>query len=101
VALVCLSVAELPGTFVHRLHNRVTDQDRRHRRISTTQTLCDSLDIGDNILLFPGMQGPTTAHAAHNLVKDQESTVLLANSFHCTEVPWYCGDTTKSLMSIS
>jgi hypothetical protein len=45
--------------------------------VATTQTLCNGLDIGNNILLLPGMQGAATAHAAHNHTKAIRSHVLL------------------------
>ena len=71
MTLVCLPMPELSSPLVYSLHNRVMDQDTRNRGVSAPESFSDCLDIRDDALLLPCVQGSTTAHTTHNLVEDK------------------------------
>ena len=95
--LVRLAMAENTGAFVHSLHDMVCHQHARNRNVPTTETLPDCLDVRDDAFLFQCVLGTATAHAAHDLVENEECAVSLADGFHGREVAWYCWDAAKGL----
>lgn len=68
MALVRLTVPEHPRAFVEGSDNFLADEDTRDGCVSASESLADGLDIGNYALLFPGVEGATASHAAHDLV---------------------------------
>jgi hypothetical protein len=97
VALVRLSMSKNARTLVHRLHDLLADQETRNRGVPSSETLTDSLEVGNNALVFPCVQGATPTHAAHHFVKNEKRAVLLANGFHGWEIAWNGGDGAEGL----
>src|SRR5262245_47549836 len=97
MALVSLPMPELTCSFVQSLNNRIMNQDTRNRGVAAPETFSDGLNIRDYVLLLPCMKSSTTTHSTHDLIKNEQSAVFLADGFHGGEVTWYSRNTAECL----
>src|SRR5262249_47925086 len=77
------------------LDDPLGDQYAGDRLVAPAEALADDLDVRRNSFLLPGMHGPGAAHAAHDLIENEERTVAIADVAHGTEVARHCGDAAR------
>ena len=92
VRLVGVAVHEPAGAVAQRGDDPARHQDAADRRIAAAEALGHRLDIGRHALLLPGVQGAGAAHAAHDLVQDQQRAVPVAHRPHRREIAGQRGD---------
>ena len=70
----------------------LADQDAADRLVAAAEALGDDLDVRRDAFLLPGVHGSGAAHAAHDLVEDEEGAVAIADVAHRLEVAGHGGD---------
>ncbi len=93
--LIGMAVLKETRSIGNRIIDFLRHQDRTNRLISGPQSLGDGLQITRNAFLFNRMQGAGAAHTAHDLVKDQKHTILIANLADTFEITRHRGQGTR------
>lgn len=83
MSLIGLGVGKSTSALGQRIDHVPVHKETRDGRVSTRESLGDSLQIRDNAFLFPGMEGSRAPHPTYHLVEDQQCAVSLAHLFHC------------------
>lgn len=68
MSLIGLSVGESTSALGQRIDHVPVHEETRDGRVSTRESLSDSLQIRDNTFLLPGMECSRAAHTAYHLV---------------------------------
>src|SRR5215469_5445912 len=97
MTLIGLAMREGARSLVQCINYALIDQYASNGRIATTKPLSDSLDIRHYSLLLPSMQSTTASHTTHDLVKDEQRSILVTDSLHRFEVSRYRRNAAKSL----
>ncbi len=79
-------VLERSGAGADGLDDLAAREHGADRLVAAAESLGDRLDIGCDALLLPRMQRAGAAHAAHDLVQDQERAVTIADFAHRSEI---------------
>ena len=69
-----------------RIVDALADQRCPDRLIARPQALCDRQQIRRHTVLFAGIQIPGATHSRHDLVKNQQHSVAVANSANLAEI---------------
>ncbi len=84
--LVGVAVQEAARARLQRRENAAREQDAADRLVAAAQALGDHLDVRRDALLLPRVQRAGAAHAAHDLVEDQQRAVAVADLAHAPEI---------------
>lgn len=63
--------------------------------VTAAEGLADCLHVGHDAFLLPRMQAAGPPHAAHNFIKNQKGTILIADSLDSLEISghsWYASE---------
>src|ERR1700733_8956129 len=87
MCLVGVSVNKRTGSRRQRRYNLLGDQDGSDRLIAAAEPLAESLYIGCDSFLFPGVQSTRSAAPTHDLVEDEQRAVAVADLADGRKVP--------------
>src|SRR5262249_15166887 len=74
------------------LENRLLHHEGADRRVAAAESLRDHHQIRADPLLLACVQRARAAHAAHDLVQDEQNAVVAAYLAHAPEITWYRRD---------
>lgn len=83
-----LKMHERPRALGKDINDRLADHQSANGLISSTQTFCNGLQVGNDTFLLPGVQGAGATHAGEDLVEDEKGAVFVTDGFHGFEIAW-------------
>src|SRR5580700_7875875 len=84
---ICLRMLEVARSTPHFVDVSLLNDERRERRVATSETLAEDDEVGSQRGSMAGEEGATTSGPAEHLVGDDEDAVSIAEMPDALEVP--------------
>src|SRR6478735_2198952 len=94
MSLIRMSVVESCRAMSEDINDLLMNENTSNGSITTTKTFCDRGDVRYNSLLLKSKKSACSANAAHNLIKNHDHSVLVADGSNSLEVAGRGSNTT-------